>query len=902
MAIGRNAIASLFVTLGANITDFERKMDKAGRKSRDVGKGFTNMGMGLTKAISVPLALLGGFALKASIEFETAFTGVRKTVNATEAEFAKFRKGIIEMSKQLPTAANEIAGVTEMAGQLGIKNEALLDFTRTMIDLGETTDLASNQAAKALARVANIMQTNQSKFRNMGSAIVELGNNLATTESEIVEMTLRLAGASRQIGLTEAETLGFAAALSSVGIRADAGGTAFSKVFIEISKAVSKGSKTLRTFADVAGMSIDQFAKAFKEDAAEAVISFVEGLGRVEERGGNLFEVLDKLGIQERRMIDALLRTANAGDIVRRSIDLSTRAWEENTALTEEAEKRYKTTAAQLKMVWNQAIAAASAIGDTMKGALLALISPLKGVFGWLEKIAIEFNGLDIVIRLTIGAFIALIAIVGPVLFSIGLMQKAIPILALGFAGLTKAVVTFRAALTLLAAHPIVLALTIIAAEIAYLSGLFDTAVEASTTFADLMERLSKKTKKASDAMIGWTKAQLEANAASLTLEIAEKKRVLRMAEQIAMARAARGESDNHSEVIRQLSTEITELNLQLVGTTKALKNVAEAEAEAGGGAGDLADEVTKVDEIYKRLAEDAQILINRQKVMGPTFNAAKEEVGLLEEAMIKLLTEGVSPLDEGYKKLLERLLKVREAAKFFTPDVPVKLAQPERPGPPETLDDPFKGELAFLSVLKRSEEETAAWAESIVQLIGGGINEAASVFLEGIGRMAAGKATMSDVLSAVMSTLGDMAVRVGKTVMFTGFAIEAVRKALTSLSGIGAIAAGAALIALGSFVKASLAGAASGGGGGGRSYATAASTSLGNYTPRLPREDRMNRFERMPGLDRDGTRTRDTGDVGVSERNVNVIIEPHALPSGAIEYSVRESARRAENRGTEVI
>ena len=258
MAIGGNAIASLFVTLGANITDFERKMNVASTKMQGMGRGFTDMGMKLTKAVAVPIALIGGFALKASIEFETAFTGVRKTVNATEAEFSKFRKGIIDMSKQLPTAANEIASVTEMAGQLGIKNEALLDFTRTMIDLGETTDLASNQAAKALARVANIMQTNQSKFRNMGSAIVELGNNLATTESEIVEMTLRLAGASKQIGLTEAETLGFAAALSSVGIRADAGGTAFSKVFIEISKAVSKGSKTLVTFANVAGMSVDR--------------------------------------------------------------------------------------------------------------------------------------------------------------------------------------------------------------------------------------------------------------------------------------------------------------------------------------------------------------------------------------------------------------------------------------------------------------------------------------------------------------------------------------------------------------------------------------------------------------------------------------------------------------------
>ncbi|KKM23669.1 hypothetical protein LCGC14_1612900, partial [marine sediment metagenome] len=527
-------LAKLFLVLGADIRDFEKKMNSAVGVVNRTGKGFMDMGKMLTRAVTIPILAISGLSLKFAIDFESAFAGVRKTVTATEAEFAELRKGILNMSTTLPATANEIAAVAEAAGQLGIQTDAILTFTKVMIDLGETTDLAANEAARALARVANIMGTNQKMFSNMGASIVALGNSMATTESEIVNMTLRLAAAAKQVGLTEAETLAFAAALSQVGIRAEAGGTAFSKVFIEISKAVSLGSKTLATFAEVAGLSTADFAKAFKEDAAEAVILFIEGLGRVKDEGKNVFVVLDKLGIQERRMANALIATANSGEKLRVAMELSTEAWRENLALTEEAEKRYETTASQLKIIKNDAVKAAIAIGDTMKGALLSLITPLKGLFEWLEKVAIEFNELDVSVRIAIGAFVALITITGPVLFSIGLMQKAIPILALGFEGLAKAVVKFRAALTLLAAHPIVIALTIIAAEIAYLSGLFDTAVKASTTFADLMERLSKKTAKASDAMIGWTKAQLEANAASLALEITEKKRVLRMAEQIA--------------------------------------------------------------------------------------------------------------------------------------------------------------------------------------------------------------------------------------------------------------------------------------------------------------------------------------------------------------------------------
>src|SRR5690606_23081626 len=210
-----------------------------------------------------------------SISFESAFAGVRKTVDATEEEFAELEEGIRGMATRLPASAEEIARVAEAAGQLGIHTENILGFTETMIGLGESTNMSSDEAATALARFANIVQMPQDQFDRLGSTVVDLGNNLATTEAEIVEMALRLAGAGNTIGLTEAEIMGFAGALSSVGIMAEAGGTAFSRVMLNMMAATQQGSDELEGFATVAGMTTDEFVQAFQTDPVSAIEAFV---------------------------------------------------------------------------------------------------------------------------------------------------------------------------------------------------------------------------------------------------------------------------------------------------------------------------------------------------------------------------------------------------------------------------------------------------------------------------------------------------------------------------------------------------------------------------------------------------------------------------------------------------
>lgn len=348
----------------------------AERDARGLERTFKRVGTAVVAAFSV--RQVGRFAaaiVQAASQFESSFAGIRKTVDATEAQFAALSDGIRELSKDIPVGVNELNRIGEAAGQLGIQTQNIIEFTRTMADLGVTTNLSSDQAATALARLANITQLPQDQIDRLGSTIVDLGNNFATTEAEIVELGLRMAGAGEVAGLTEAQILGIGAALSSVGLEAESGGTAVQQALLTIDQAVATGNEDLEVFARTAGVSAEVFRKAWTEDAGAAFTSFIEGLGR---QGKAAAVTLDEVGLGGVRTSRAFLSLANAGDVLSRSMQTGTQAFRENTALAEEAEKRYETFDSQAQLLKNAIEDLAITFGDELLKELRSTIEALR--------------------------------------------------------------------------------------------------------------------------------------------------------------------------------------------------------------------------------------------------------------------------------------------------------------------------------------------------------------------------------------------------------------------------------------------------------------------------------------------------------------------------------------------
>lgn len=399
------------------------RLEAAGKRMTESGNRILNVARGWTFAS----AILGtgiGLVAKQAIDYEKAIAGVRKTTDPTTAQLQEFSLGFRKMSTEIPVAAKELANMGQMAGQLGIRNESLLTFVETMAKLQTATNIIGEEGAADLAKFMNIMGTSQDRVSNLGSALVDLGNHFATTEKDILDMGKNLAGAGRQIGLSEGSVLGIATALSSVGIEAEKGGSAFSKIMIKMAIAVDEmdtraGSK-LREFAGVSGMTAEAFADLFKAHPEQAIAAFVEGLGSANEKGTTAIGILQEMGIKEVRLRDTLLRAGGAHKLFNDAVNMGNKAFKENTALQHEFNIFNETTASKLERAKNKLTDLAIEAG----GKLLPVIADLLGKSGYVVdgiKGMIEgFSNLPEPIQKTAFALTAIGLAGGPVLGIIG--------------------------------------------------------------------------------------------------------------------------------------------------------------------------------------------------------------------------------------------------------------------------------------------------------------------------------------------------------------------------------------------------------------------------------------------------------------------------------------------------
>ncbi len=633
-------VGILRVLLTANSAEFEAAMKKAADSAKtiskdlnSIGRQATTVGMTLTKALTVPLVGLATASAKVAIDFESSFAGVRKTVDATEQEFDQMAASLRKLAKEIPINVNELNRLAEAAGALGVPKAEIVDFTRVMALLGVTTNVTSDEAAESIAKIQTVFQAAGKDTQNFASTLVDLGNNGASTERDILALANRIASAGRAIGLSQSDVLGFSAAIANVGIEAEAGGSAISRVFSDISIAVSNGKDAVADFATVAGMSAESFSQLFRDDAAKAVQAFIEGLGRMKAAGADLNIVLEKLGFTEIRQARVIRDLTLSGDNLAKSLQVANQAWRENSALTEEARKRFETTLAQLTLLWGRIKDLGITLGNALLPGIQSTVKFMGALLPVVEKLAGIFAALPGPIQAGVMALVALVASAGPVLLVFGSMARAASEV-IGLFG--KKGLATRA-----------------------LSGEFVTLAGTASTLRGALLALGKAAGVAAAAFVGWQIGRLIADLTGLDQKIADTITGMKNLDR-ARQLTAQGKTSQAEAEVQQRLTDLTNQR------TEALKRLNFVHA------GLLTKQIEALKHDQTRLA--MQDTINKARAQGASdeinyaeavaFNTEKEKE---RTAATKAASEETKKAAPPVTALASELVKTSDAAKKAT-------------------------------------------------------------------------------------------------------------------------------------------------------------------------------------------------------------------------------------------
>lgn len=288
------------------------------RRALDFSKTIRTMGYGLYSTITPAILMAGRYALQSARDIDSAYRDMRKTVNGTEEQFQGLLDSALKFSTTHFTTAEQMLEIEAMGGQLGISADKLEAFGETVANLDIATNIDADAAAEQLGKMATVLGIDVEEYDNFGDALVRLGNNMPVLEGDITTLMTRFMGMGKVVGMQPDEMLAWAAAASATGQKAEAAGSSMQRFISNMETAVVGGGENLEKWAAVADMSGEEFARAFGEDASNAMYKFVEGLGRIQKEGGSVNQTLKDLkinNVRDKQLLEGLaVQMANSKD------------------------------------------------------------------------------------------------------------------------------------------------------------------------------------------------------------------------------------------------------------------------------------------------------------------------------------------------------------------------------------------------------------------------------------------------------------------------------------------------------------------------------------------------------------------------------------------------------------
>ena len=353
-----------------------------------------------------------------------SLTGVTMTIRKTVQDFAKMEEAMADTRKytgltdeairdlnedlkkmDTRTSREELNELAGAAGRLGKTSKRdILEFVEAgnMIKVALGDDLGEGAIDKVGKLAMAFGEDDKMGLRGAmlatGSAVNELAQNSSAQAGYLVDFTARVAGFGKQLGLTQAQIMGFGAVMDENLLRDEMAATAFGNMLTKMQTDTEK-------FARIAGMEVKEFTRLLNEDANGAILALADNLRKADPQ--NMMKMLDDMGLDGSRAVGVLSTLADKIDDVRQRQQLATMAYQEATSVGKEYETMNNTVEAGIEKAKKQFNELAVDLGEKLlpvvkytitSGSLLVkALSLIAGVvsrnFGLISRLAVLIGG-----------------------------------------------------------------------------------------------------------------------------------------------------------------------------------------------------------------------------------------------------------------------------------------------------------------------------------------------------------------------------------------------------------------------------------------------------------------------------------------------------------------------------
>ena len=351
-----------------NDADFNRRLASTRYALYDIGQRAFGVGVAISGAMVA--------AVQSAIKFESAFTSVERTTQTAGKEAQALKQAFIDMSTAIPVAFEDLTKIATLGAQLGIAKDQVDEFTETVAKFGAITGISVEQVALSFGRLSQLMDVPSTQFENLSSAVAFAGVNAVATDNEILAMSESIAAVSTQAGIAAADTIGFATALASLKVRPEEARGVLTRLFREFDISVTQGGAKLDDLSRVLGVTSQEAAKLWEQDASGFVQEFLRGANA----SGKLNETITALGITNSRELNVITRLASNMDVLTSSISDANSAFTNGTYSSEAYGIVADDLASKITMMQNALAAAGAAFGEVAAGPIGILVDMLKNV------------------------------------------------------------------------------------------------------------------------------------------------------------------------------------------------------------------------------------------------------------------------------------------------------------------------------------------------------------------------------------------------------------------------------------------------------------------------------------------------------------------------------------------